>query len=291
MRGVGEATAAITVVNALPTGIGAALGIALRARAEVEIRTGGTPPPPPAVEPSSARTPLVEASLRDALAQFHPGTAPTARLALSSEIPPAVGLKSSSAVQSAIVLAVAHSAGSSITPLDVARSAARVARTIGASATGAFDDALAGLVSGVVLTDNGRDVLIRHDRLGPDLEAALWIPPGAHPPSPTVRDRFAELASLATPSVDAALGGDWASAMELNSELVEQVMGYRYAELRSAVRRRGAVASGVSGLGPAFAVVAPSERLPQVVAELPASSGRVLRARVASGRSDPEALR
>jgi len=37
MHGVGEATAAITVVNALSTGIGCAIGIELAVRASAEI--------------------------------------------------------------------------------------------------------------------------------------------------------------------------------------------------------------------------------------------------------------
>ena len=88
------------------------------------------------------------------------------------------------------------------------------------------------------------------------LGVALWMPPGAHPPSPGVRARTPADDPLAAQAAEAALRGEWWSAMELNSELVERAMGYPYATLRETMRRAGATASGTTGLGPAFAVVA-----------------------------------
>jgi shikimate kinase len=291
MRGVGEATGAITVVNALPTGIGAAVGIGLRARAEVVVRSEATAGAVSSIEPDSARTPLVEATLSAALARFHPGVSVSARLSLTSEIPPAVGLKSSSAVQSAILVAVAGSAGATVSRAEVARAGARIARRTGSSATGAFDDALAGLVAGVVVTDNGRDALLRHDPVPSGLEVALWMPPGTHPPSPVARSRFEHVGPLADRCVELALGGDWAAAMDLNSEIVERAMGYPHGPLREEMRRRGALAAGTSGLGPAFAVVAPRERLSDLIPALPTGAGPVLRTRLPSGTTDPEGFR
>ena len=79
---------------------------------------------------------------------------------------------------------------------------------------------------------------------------------------------------MARRAVDAVLAGDWTGAMAANSTIVEKVMGYRYGPLREAVARAGAVAAGVSGLGPAFAAVAPVSRRPRVMGALPRDGRR-----------------
>jgi len=273
MHGIGEATAAITVVNALSTGIGCAIGIELTARATATITPETAGGPNVAIEPPRSRTPLVQAALTSAVERFLPGSDVRILLELTSEIPVAIGLKSSSAVSSAVLLAVASATGSPPDSIEIARISARVARQAGVSATGAFDDALAGLRGGVVVTNNYTDELIRAAPLEPDLEVALWIPPGTHPPSPGVRGRFAPDEPLAAQAAEAALRGEWWTAMELNSELVERAMGYPYAPLREAMASAGARASGASGLGPAFAAVVPRERMEAVLAQLPRTGG------------------
>lgn len=284
MRGVGEATAAVSVVNALSTGIGAALGVELRARAEVTVRSGDAGAA--RIVPDSARTPLAAAMLEEGMRWFHPSSGLAADLALTSAIPPSVGLKSSSAVGSAILLATARSAGASVSPLDIAARGADVAQRIGLSATGAFDDALAGLVRGVVITDNRQRRVLRRSSVSSGIGVTIWIPEGAHPPSPSVAGRFSPPSALAERATDAALAGAWEEAMELNSELVEHHMGYRYGELRAEARRRGAVAVGVSGLGPALAAVAPRAVVGGVLDGLGTTGGRQLVVGLPLGSTD-----
>jgi shikimate kinase len=280
MRGVGESTAAITVVNALGTGIGCAIGIDLRARAEVTLHPKERRESAPRVTPERSRTALVQASLKAGLARFHGESSETATLTLSSEIPVAKGLKSSSAVSTAVLLAVARASGHEPAAEEVAHLSAEVSRSTRVSATGAFDDALAGLLPGIVLTDNASDRLLRRAPLDAGLEVALWIPEGEHPPTPDVQDRFRAHEGLGQRAVEAALRGEWWAAMELNSERVERVMGYPYEALRDAVRRRGAVASGTSGVGPAFAAVAPGDRIREVLGAFPSSGGSRRSARI-----------
>lgn len=274
MRGVGTARAAVSVVNALPLGIGAAIGIDWPAHATANLGPPGPRPRSPAVEPAEARTELVRASARAALERFGGGPSRPLRLRIRSTIPVGRGLKSSSAVSTSVALAVARAAGTEPTAAEVARLAATVGRATGVSATGAYDDALAGLLAGGVVTDNRKDAEIRRFRVDPRLGVALWIPELSHPPSPQLRRRFRRETATARKAVDAALAGDWPRAMELNSSLVERAMGYRYAALHETARRAGAVASGVSGLGPAFAVLAPSDRLAAVVRGLPREGRR-----------------
>jgi shikimate kinase len=61
--------------------------------------------------------------------------------------------------------------------------------------------------------------------------------------------------------------------MRRNTELVESVVGYPYAELRDRLRRAGALASGVSGMGPALASIAEASDAIRVLEAMPADAG------------------
>ena len=255
MRGVGEATAAVTVVNALPTGVGSAVGVEIPATAQVSIeeRRGG---PSEFIVAHAQETPVVRTALVRAVERWFPGRSLRVELDLHSEIPVAKGLKSSSAVASAIHLAIARAAGERPTAEEVAGWSASTGREAGVSATGAFDDALAGLIPGFVVTENPTLRLLGSGAVEPGLGVVLWVPTAHHPSSPELLLRFRERTDDGHVAADLALNGDWWAAMERNTELVESVMGYDYRPLRVQARRQGAVASGVSGLGPALALVA-----------------------------------
>ena len=107
MKGTARTFAAITITNALPVGIGCAAGIELAVDAEVVLTVDGSKEPPKVDGPSEARTPVVEASMQVGLAAYHPTPGTVARVSLRSEIPVARGLKSSSAVSTAVLLALA----------------------------------------------------------------------------------------------------------------------------------------------------------------------------------------
>jgi shikimate kinase len=272
MHGVGESSGAITIVNALASGVGAAVGIELFAHAEVDLHPAGSTDKWDVQIEEPTRTPLVVASLTEALRKFAPGSSGTAELSVRSDIPVARGLKSSSAVSSAIVLAVAHAVDAEVTSIEVARLSAQVAVASGLSATGAFDDALAGMSRGIVVTDNRRGELLQTFPMPPHLGAALLLPGGTHRPSPEWAAAFQAESVAGDVARDAALRGDWTVAMRENTELVERVMRYDYRALRTRVLQRGAVACGVSGMGPTLAAVGPRESLDSIIAAFPSSA-------------------
>ncbi|HXW67238.1 MAG TPA: shikimate kinase [Thermoplasmata archaeon] len=269
MRGVGVSTGAITIVNALPTGIGSAAGIELAVRAELELRPSGSSERwDVRIEPPT-RTPLVIESLSESLRCFAPGSSGQGELSLASEVPVARGLKSSSAVSSAVALAVARATDASVGPTDIAAISARASIAAGVSATGAFDDALAGLTSGIVVTDNERRTRLAAIPLDPDLRVAVYIPEQTHAAAPDLHARLAREHEAGRRAAAASLRGDWVEAMRQNSELVERALGYDYAAARARLLDAGALACGVSGLGPALAAIAPSDRIASVERMLP----------------------
>ena len=276
MNGAARTYGAITITNALPTGIGCAAGIELPVEVGVTLATDRTKGPPTLEIPSDCHTPLVEEALRLALARYFPDHGAVARLTLRSEIPLARGLKSSSAVSTAILLAVARATGRDPPPLEIGRHSADVARRVGVSATGALDDALAGLEPGFVVTDNVRGEVLRRTDIDPGWGVALYIPSQPHPPSPNFASAFSASRPSGEVAARAALDGDWTKAMRLNTEIVERTMGYAYREIRDRLGAHGAIASGVSGLGPTLATIAPTARLPDLLRELPSDGAQKL---------------
>ncbi|MFZ0699266.1 MAG: shikimate kinase [Thermoplasmata archaeon] len=275
MRGIGTASGAITFVNALPTGIGAAAAVTLAVEAEVELDLEGRHGSSAITILPPSDTPLVRAAVAAGVERFAHGRSPSARVRVRSSIPSACGLKSSSAVSGAVLAGVARAAGVPAEPATLARMSADLSQKIGLSATGAFDDAYASLAGGAVITDNAARAVLWSGEAPSGLTVLLWIPSSTHRPSTGWHERFRARAAEARPAVDAALGGDLLGAMELNTELVESVLGYEYGDLRRRVAERGAIASGVSGLGPAVAVLVPPECADRVRAALASGGGEI----------------
>jgi shikimate kinase len=274
MRGVGRAQGAITIVNALPTGIGCAVAIALPLEATVTLApaSGGARL---SVEAASD-SPLSRATLLSALRTFAPQQDFEVTLSIRSRIPAARGLKSSSAVGVGIVSAVAAALGARVTADQIAALAADVSQEIGLSATGAFDDALASTHGGLVIADSIGRRLVRREPIPADWTCVLLIPAKPHPPSRGWLVPFQARERQARGAVEAALSGDYARAMARNSEIVEEVMGYNYRAIREELRRRGAIASGVSGMGPTLAAIGPPHRVSEILSALPRGEGDVI---------------
>ncbi|MCI4349253.1 MAG: shikimate kinase [Thermoplasmata archaeon] len=251
---MGSAWAAITFVNALATGVGSAAAIELALRADVELETG----PGSALEleiPGASDSPVARASLSKAIGEFGPSSIRRARLHVDSGIPPRKGLKSSSALTVAIARAVASASGRLLSAAEAARFSADASLEAGVSATGAFDDAAASSLGGIVVTVNAERRLLRHDSLDPHWLCLLWIPPGDHAPAPEWLPTFRAHAAEGRPAEVAARSGRYVPAMERNTEFVETLLGLEYATVRRDLRRAGAIASGVSGLGPTLATL------------------------------------
>ncbi len=280
MRGVGHSSGAVTIVNALPTGFGCAVAVSLPVRADLELRRTAESGTDRVQIDRAADSALVRETLHAGLSRFAQGEGFSGELRLTSHVPVGRGLKSSSAVSVAVLAAVADALSQDRSAVELARLASEVAQEIGLSATGAFDDCLASLQGGLVLTDNSSRTALRARPFDPGLEVILWIPRSVHGASTSYLDRFREHAAAGAGAVGAARAGDWPRAMNINTTLVERVMGYQYGELRESLLRAGAFMAGVSGMGPALAAFVTPDTAPGVQARMPDHQGEILRVRV-----------
>lgn len=256
-EGNGMAWGAISFVNAIPMGVGASAAISLNCRSRVEIRKkpdGGTLEVAVNGEPTSEFLQMVA---RMTLRRLDEGKNWSLSVHLDSTIPLGKGLKSSSAVSVSLARAIADAFGIALAPVDLAQISAQCARDSGISVTGAFDDAITSASGGVTVADAKAFQVLLETGLPKGLQAVLWLPSGTHPSPSEIRQCFRGSGERAREAARLAREGSLFPAMALNTALVEEALGYDYQELHEVGHLVGALASGVSGNGPALAYIIP----------------------------------
>src|SRR2546430_6559833 len=161
-----------TMVNGIAGGKGAAFGLAWRATATAEtqpepfgVRVDAVNGVDPKLAVSAARRVLERSGSGRGLA-----------ISVDSEIPISRGLKSSSVVANAVVLASARALAAELEPLEMFRIGVDAAVGAGVTLTGAFDDACASLFGGNVLTDNHARSILQRDPFSAHVVAVVHIP-------------------------------------------------------------------------------------------------------------------
>lgn len=269
---------AISFLNAIPQGIGCAAAVSLPVT--VDLAYDPLPPQSRATleVPQGEVPPLFRWTLDKVYETVAGAAGYRFRADVRSTIPPGKGLKSSSAVSVALARAFRRVLGHPPSPAETATISAKAALAAGVSVTGAFDDALASAMGGVVVADVRAHWQMLSTEVPAGLQALIWVPQQDRP------DLNVKAADLRTPDMNAkeavrlALRGDFLRAMRYNSLVVERALGYDYAKLRELALSKGAVAAGVTGNGPAVAFVVPRELVPQVAGVLPAEGAKLLTA-------------
>ncbi|MFB6470154.1 MAG: shikimate kinase [Vulcanisaeta sp. AZ3] len=174
-------------------------------------------------------------------------------VSVDSSIPESSGLKSNSAVAVGIVHAVMDFLGRPISPLESARLASIITKAHGSSITGAFDDASASILGGVVFTDNKSMTIIKHRAVD---ELRVIITGYKESKRLSRINRLRALSGVYSALFEMAVNGDLWRAATINGMLVAEALGYHRAlETISNALRLGALASAVSGNGPSIYAV------------------------------------
>jgi shikimate kinase len=244
-----------TIVNAIATGKGAAFGLALRATATAMatpkadgVIVHSSPGIDPALAIGCAKRVLRRSRRQAGL-----------EVTIDSEIPVSRGLKSSSAVANAVVLASARALDVPFGPLQIINIGVDAALEARVTITGAFDDACASFFGGVVVTDNKARKLEKVDVLPPDLRAVLHVPRRIITKASLRGTDFSSIRTEVEEAYRLALRGEYLHALEANSAAYAPVLGVDETPARRA-RAAGALAAGVSGTGPAIvALVRPAQ--------------------------------
>ena len=267
MRGSAEVGGAVTVVNAISTGRGAAIGISLRLRATAELLDDG-----PfsfectnrEVDDSVARTTF------ELVAERYDLKGCGCRIEVESEIPVAVGLKSSSAAASAIALAILDAIGEVPRYHNLLNLVTEISVRSGTSITGAADDASACMLGGFVVTDNRRSALLMRAEVDERIRAVIAVPEGRKTYTASFRrEALVPFRDLVEVAFELAMRGDYLRAMTLNGLVHAAALAYGTEAVVGALRK-GALACSISGTGPAIAALCAEEKVESVREELEA---------------------
>ena len=268
MKGYAWACGAATILNAVATWKGAAFGIDLKTRAEVELNNSGLiRGDVPGVDTS-----LIERSVQ--MVQEHLGYGYGAVVRTSSEIPVAGGLKSSSTAANAAVLATLDALQEEMDLIDAAKIGVAAARAVGVTITGALDDALASMLGGVVVTDNRSMQLLRREELS--CPVMLLVPEKKLFSRDTDVSRSRLIAPLADVAFDLAMGGDYYRAMTLNGLAYCAALRLP-AEPMLLALEAGAKGVSLSGTGPAYAAIIDEDKMDGLESAWRPLGGRVIR--------------
>jgi shikimate kinase len=263
---------AVSIVNAIATGMGSALGISLKVTAEAQLQPGH------GVKFTSGRN--GDRLIKNIIQKTIPKEIIDSNMisiSVDSQIPLGYGLKSSSAVSNAVALACSRMANEAETDdysiLDVSTRSSLEAKV---SMTGAYDDATACYFGGFTVTDNYSRRLIRKEKAPENLYAIIMLPTNSS------RGDIHKLRNFSDLFIDAfelAESGQYWKAMKLNGVLASAALSSSYAPVLDAIEH-GALSASISGNGPSIAAVGYEDTVEQIVQILSKFQGRIIVSRV-----------
>ncbi len=252
MTSVGRSHGSITVINAMPSGIGATIGVDLRTEATFTPEGDGRTV---LIEGDEAEDPtMASICVRRAYETAGIPEPEGWTLRTRSEIPVSRGLKSSSAACNAIIRAVLGHTGTQMDPVDLIRLGVGCAREAKVTVTGSFDDACGCGLGGLVMTDNRRDEILDRSDID-DHDVIIHVPRFKIRKSSMPVEALRAVAPELRGAIDIAMSDPF-RAMTINGRVISRVQGVDNSLAERAVSM-GALGAGMSGSGPAIAVVVP----------------------------------
>ena len=249
MSGIGESHGCISVINGIVNGKAAVLGINLLTEASYsEI---GTEQYVKVIGSEDTDDTLVRICVRRTLERIGADPSVGYQVRIKSQIPPSRGLKSSSSVCNAVIKAVLDSHSCDMDIMDIIRLGVECAKEAKVTVTGSFDDACGCELGGLIFTENYSTTLIRREPAD-GYDVILCIPEYTKERVP--RERY-EAVTGRMEEIQKIAETDYLKAITLNGRLIAEVTGTDNSIAEKALEA-GALAAGISGTGPAIAVIA-----------------------------------
>ncbi len=248
---------AISIVNAIATGRGATLGISLKTKAIVET-TPGT-----GIFIESKNRTISSRLINKVIQKIIPKNElqkTKIRINLESEIPTGYGLKSSSAISSAVALACAKIFRPKWNDSQILISGVNASIESKVSITGAYDDACGCYYGGFAVTDNYKRKLIKFEKGPRNLVAIIFVPRSRK------RGNVKNLKNLKPVFEQAwelARNSDYWNAMVLNGLATSTILNSD-PKLITDLLEKGALGASVSGNGPAITAVSKKENVSSI---------------------------
>ncbi len=277
MRRAAEAVShgAVTIVNAMATGRGAALGVKLWTRAKVTLTDQPGLFKGRNLSHPEEDTGLIETTVHRVFSRFGANRRFGALVETHSNIPVAVGLKSSSAASNAVALASLRVLGKKVNDIQTVKLGVEASLQAGVTLTGAYDDACACYFGGLVITDNTHRRILKRFRPKGNLRVVIHIPNRKKYTSDVDRASLRNVRTFVQVAHREALKGNYWNSLTLNGLIYCKAFGYDSTPIREALKG-GAIAAGLTGKGPAVAAIIPRTKVERVLSAWDSLPGRII---------------
>jgi len=239
---------AISIVNAIATGKGAALGISKKINVEMETSHGKGVVIK--IKNKSMSSRLINKVVKKIVSENELSKTKL-KISLDSEIPTGYGLKSSSAISTAVAMVCAKLFKPGMSDFEILNAGVIASIETKVSLTGAYDDACACYYGGFVVTDNHNKKIIHSEKCLNHVAAVIFVPKsrkrGNIRKLKTSSDVFEQAWNLAKKS-------DYWNAMILNGLATSPILSSEPKIIPKLIEN-GALGASVSGNGPAIAAI------------------------------------
>jgi len=201
---------------------------------------------------------------------------------LDSEIPTGYGLKSSSAISTAVALACAKIFKPKFTDQQILLAGVDASIESKVSITGAYDDACSCYYGGFNVTDNAKKRRIHFEKGPANLIAVIFIPKNRK------RGNLKNLKILSTVFENAwelAKKTNYWEAMTINGLATASILNSDPKIITNLIEK-GALAASVSGNGPAIAAIVKNENESNIKKIFAAMEGRVIISKVNNKKAE-----
>ena len=257
---------AISIVNAVATGYGSAMGISLNVKVEIISKKGSG-----LIFQKGGGSLMIKKIIYDVLQSKYINNNQLL-ININSEVPSGMGLKSSSAVSNAVALACISLTNKEISDEFVLNTAVDASLYAKTTITGAYDDSTACYYGGFVTTDNYKRKIWKRENSPTDISAVIFLPNNKKRGDVT---RLKLLSDIYLEAFQLANSGQYWKAMTLNGVLTSSLLSNSYTITRMCLEN-GALAASISGNGPAIAAVVRESEVQKIKSVLSNLDGRVI---------------
>ncbi len=270
---------AVSLVNAIANQKGATLGIELKVEVAVETSPGRGISIQSKNKSLSSR--LINKTVEKIISKKDLEQNKIT-ITLDSEIPTGYGLKSSSAISSAVAMACAKIFKPKLADHLVLLAGIDASVESKVSITGAYDDVCSCYYGGFNVTDNAKKKRIRYERCPSNLIAVIFIPKNRK------RGNLKKLKIFSSIFEDAwelARNADYWDAMTINGLATASILNSE-PKIITELIERGALGASVSGNGPSIAAITKKENESAVKKTFSALEGSIIVSKVNNKKAE-----
>ena len=201
---------------------------------------------------------------------------------LDSEIPTGYGLKSSSAISSAVALACAKIFKSKFTDQEILLAGVEASIESKVSITGAYDDACSCYYGGFNVTDNAKKERIKHEKGPSNLIAVIFIPKNRK------RGNLKNLkvfASVFENAWELAKKTKYWDAMIINGLATASILNSEPKTIANLIEK-GALGASISGNGPSIAAITKKENESAIRKVFSTLEGKIIVSKISNTKAE-----